>query len=82
MSEAKMIACHDVIAQLWAYLDGELTPERTEEIRAHLEMCERCFPQYDFERAFLAFLQKQAWTPAPARLRRRIFEALLEEGAA
>lgn len=77
-----MISCHEVMAQLWAYIDGELTPEWTARIRAHLEMCERCHPQYDYQRTFLAFVHRLAAQPLPPGLRRRVFQALLEEARA
>lgn len=76
-----MLPCHEVMPRLWEYIDGELTPERTDQIRAHLEMCERCFPRYDFQRAFVAFLQRQRREPAPPELRRRVFQRLLAESA-
>ncbi|MGQ0562720.1 MAG: zf-HC2 domain-containing protein [Gemmatimonadota bacterium] len=78
-SGTDLTQCHKVIAQLWAYIDGELTPERMDEIRAHLEMCHRCYPQYDFQRAFLAFIARVGDQPLPRQLRRRVFERLLAE---
>lgn len=54
-----MISCREVIEQLWDYLDGELGPERMEEIAAHLAECGRCYPQYQFEFAFLEALARQ-----------------------
>lgn len=74
-----MLPCHEVIPRLWEYIDGELTPERTERIRAHLDVCERCFPQFDFQRAFVEFLERQKRAPAPPEVRRRIFQSLLTE---
>ena len=50
---APMLDCDAVMRQLWDYLDGELTPERTESIRQHVEICSRCKPQTEFEQAFL-----------------------------
>ncbi len=55
MSEP-MLDCEAVMKQLWDYLDDELTPERMQAIRAHVQMCERCSPQVQFERAFLSVL--------------------------
>lgn len=49
----EMLNCDDVMRQLWDYLDGELTAERMEAVKAHLAVCHRCFPQYDFERQYL-----------------------------
>ena len=39
-----MLDCDSVMRQLWDYLDGELTEDRMEAIRAHLAMCSRCMP--------------------------------------
>lgn len=53
-----MVSCHEVIEQLWEYLDTELPPERMEEIAAHLAECARCYPHYQFEFAFLEALAR------------------------
>lgn len=53
-----MIDCDTVMRQLWDYLDGELTAERTEAIRQHIAMCSRCTPQTEFEQAFLAAVRR------------------------
>ena len=45
-----MMSCREVIEHLWDYLDGELAPERVEEIAAHLAECARCYPQYRLDR--------------------------------
>jgi anti-sigma factor (TIGR02949 family) len=79
MSEAEMLPCDQVIARLWEYVDGELTEARAEEVRAHLEVCSRCFPQYDFQRAYRVFLRRCAEQPVPPELRQRVFRTLLEE---
>ena len=55
-SPMSMLDCEDVMRSLWDYLDQELTPQRMEAIRAHVDMCKRCYPQYEFERSFLAAL--------------------------
>ena len=63
-----MVSCHDVIKQLWDYLDGELPPSRMEEIAAHLAECARCYPQFRFEFAFLEVIARQRdWLPGPPR---------------
>ncbi|MGH7700687.1 MAG: zf-HC2 domain-containing protein [Gemmatimonadales bacterium] len=54
-----MISCHDVVAELWDYLDGELPVERATLIADHLAECARCYPQYRFEYAFLAAVARQ-----------------------
>jgi anti-sigma factor (TIGR02949 family) len=74
-----MMHCHEALSQLWAYIDGELQPELNERVRLHLEMCRRCYPQYDFHRAFVAYLGRVDKGGVPPTLRRRIFERLLAE---
>lgn len=71
--------CDQVMDRLWDYLDGELDNETSERIHEHLEVCSRCFPQYDFRRAFKELIQRSGEGPVPPGLRRRIFEALLQE---
>lgn len=78
-----MLDCDAVMRQLWDYLDAELTPERMEQIGAHLAVCQRCFPQYQFERSFLDVLASaRADHPAIGQLRLRVMAALKEEGFA
>jgi anti-sigma factor (TIGR02949 family) len=81
MNRPEMIPCDHVIARLWEYIDGELTEEGAAEGRAHLDICSRCFPQYDFQRAFKEFTRRSAQTPMPPDLRRRVFEAIIAEEA-
>jgi anti-sigma factor (TIGR02949 family) len=47
------IDCRTALEQLWEYLDGELSPDRMEAVRTHVALCAKCYPQYDFEKAFL-----------------------------
>lgn len=79
--EHEMLDCKAVMRQLWDYLDGELTPERVEAVAAHLSLCQRCFPQYEFQRAFRAAIAAAQQTrPTPAGLRERVLTALLQAG--
>jgi mycothiol system anti-sigma-R factor len=80
MPDAGGIDCTRVMAQLYEYLDGELDdPVTVEKIRVHLEKCQKCYPRYNFERAFLRFVSDRGRSGAPPELRRKIFENLLEE---
>ncbi len=63
-----MISCKDVMERLWDYLDGELPPEQMQALADHLAECQRCYPQYRFEFAFLEVLARQRIrTPGPSR---------------
>jgi mycothiol system anti-sigma-R factor len=79
MNEDAAERCSDVLERLWEYLDGELGAAGAAGIREHLDRCARCYPQYDFQKAFKEFLRSQSGQPAPPALRRAIFQRLLEE---
>ena len=75
--------CDQVVRTLWDYLDGELTDERMNEVRAHLKACRGCFPHFDFERAFLEALAKsKEEQAAPDELRRKVVAKLRKAGLA
>ncbi len=76
-----MLDCEAVMKQLWDYLDEELTAERMDAIRAHVAMCARCYPQYDFEREFLTRLARLRREHSnPGALRERLLGALQHNG--
>ena len=76
-------SCSTVLEKLYEFLDGELTPDVDEQIRAHLAICQHCFPHFEHERVFLRFIEKRALiVRAPPALRRRILQQLLEEEVA
>lgn len=79
MSEIQMIPCDQVIIRLWEYIDGELDEQSSAEVAAHLEMCARCFPHYDFQKTYKEFLRQTAQREIPQELRRKVFEAILHE---
>jgi mycothiol system anti-sigma-R factor len=55
MSVATMepISCEEVVRAVWEYLDDEIDLQSKERIREHLEICDHCLGQYNFEGAFL-----------------------------
>lgn len=80
-TQGSMLDCDSVMRQLWDYLDGELTPERMSAIRAHLDVCKRCFPQLEFERSFLDAVAGSAPRHSdPEMLQSRIVERLKASG--
>ena len=70
--------CEQVMERLWAFVDGELPPDEEQAVREHLELCGRCFPQYDWQRAYARYVRSVATRMANPGLRRRVFETLLE----
>ena len=76
------IDCRTAVQQLWDYLDEELTPERMDNVRRHLERCGSCLPHHDYARVFLAALAaaRAADARAPDALRHRVMENLRAAG--
>lgn len=82
MESMGMIRCEEALARLWEFLDGELPPADEEAVKKHLDICNRCYPQYDFQRAYFEFTRRvQNRDSAPPSLRRRLFEKILEREA-
>lgn len=77
-----MMPCEHVMERLWAFVDGELPSDEEHAVREHLEMCGRCFPQYDWHRAYSRFIHGVAQRMENPTLRRRVFAALLHESQA
>lgn len=74
-----MMPCDHVMDRLWAFIDGELVADEEQAVREHLEICGRCFPQYDWNRAYTRFMRSASVRMTNPALRRRVFEALLRE---
>lgn len=76
------IDCRSAVQQLWDYLDDELTPERMNDVRRHLEKCARCLPHHNYARAFLAALAsaRDGEARAPDVVRHRVIETLRAAG--
>ena len=81
-SEAEAIAahgrdCREALGELYEFLDGELTVERKETIRGHLDGCYDCLGTFDFEAELRAVISSHCRKDqVPDDLRRRIAEAL------
>jgi len=72
--------CRAAVDRLYDYLDGELSAVDADRVRAHLETCGHCFRFFDFEAAFLRFLEaRRRAEHAPAELRRRILDQMLSD---
>ena len=77
-----MIRCEDALGRPWEFLDGPLDYRDEGEIRRHLEVCSRCYPRFDFQRAHLHLMRRVRDRDSVSRqLRRRLFERILEEDA-
>ena len=71
--------CREAIERLYEYFDRELTPEVRAEVEHHLRACAGCVRHFEFERAFLKFLEARArGRGAGPEVRRRILKELFE----
>jgi len=71
--------CRECKEHLYEYLDRELTPVVEQEIRQHIADCPPCGEQFDFESCSLVSCGPAAGQGAPADLKRRILDELLDE---
>ena len=77
------IGCQEALQRLYEYLDGELTPETTAEVRRHIELCAGCYPEVRNATEFRDALHRaaQGQPLCPESLRRKIAAMLREESA-
>src|ERR1700730_9596377 len=70
--------CQEAIHTLYHFLDGELTPDRQQEIQHHLEGCSPCLEAFDFEAELKIIIAKKCRDQVPPALRERVARALFE----
>jgi mycothiol system anti-sigma-R factor len=78
-SMAGFVGCDETIERLYFYLDGELTEERREEIRLHLDLCGPCVDVYGFETELRRVIANRCKDHVPPSLIERVAVALREE---
>lgn len=78
-SMAGFVGCDETIERLYFYLDGELTEERREEIRLHLDLCGPCVDVYGFETELRRVISNRCKDHVPPSLIDRVADALREE---
>ena len=80
MESMGMISCHEALSKLWEYLDGELPPEDEAAVKRHLDICDRCFPHYDFQSAYFEYTRQiKEQEHAPPSLKKKLFRRILEQ---
>jgi anti-sigma factor (TIGR02949 family) len=76
------ISCQETLQRLYEYLDGELPPDSTAEVRRHIELCAGCYPEVKNIAEFRDALHRaaQGQPVCPDSLRRKVAELLGKEG--
>jgi anti-sigma factor (TIGR02949 family) len=59
MTDINRLTCEEIFRRLDDYLDRELTAEEMARVRGHLETCEVCAREYDFEEKVLVNLRER-----------------------
>ena len=77
--EQNMSACEEAVAELYTYLDGELTDELRSKIRGHLDDCGHCLQAFDFEAELRNVISAKCQERVPEALRNRIAAALNDD---
>jgi mycothiol system anti-sigma-R factor len=70
--------CEEALTELYTFLDGELTAEKREHIRVHLDDCNPCLEMYDFEAELRLVISAKCKEAVPPSLKERIAASLRE----
>jgi mycothiol system anti-sigma-R factor len=71
--------CGEVLAEVFLYLDGEMSSERRDRIRHHLDECSPCLRKFGIEREVRALVARSCGNEvAPETLRERVVLRLRE----
>jgi mycothiol system anti-sigma-R factor len=73
------VDCTEAVHELYRYLDGQLTEERREEIRVHLDYCGPCGGAAEFEAELRKVIANRCKDRVPDSLIRRVAEAIDQE---
>jgi mycothiol system anti-sigma-R factor len=69
--------CSEVLAKVYAYLDGELEEGGCAEIRHHLDDCEPCLREYGLDEAVKRLVARCCGSdPVPPDLRSKVLSRL------
>ena len=72
----------ETFAEIWPYLDGELTDHKRAKIKAHLDECPPCVGAEHFEAELRKVISQKCRDEVPESLKMRIAEALRQAGDA
>jgi anti-sigma factor (TIGR02949 family) len=73
------VDCEEAVHRLYHYLDGELTPDRREVIRLHLDACHHCLEAFEFEFVLRRTIANRCREEVPPALIARVAAAIAHE---
>jgi len=68
--------CGEALAELYTFLDGELTDQRRIQIAHHLDDCSPCLEVYDFEAELRMVIRQRCREQVPDTLRQLVADRL------
>lgn len=69
--------CEEALAEVYSYLDGELTDAKRQFIASHLDSCSPCYEAFDFEAELRMVVSSKAKADqVPEELRIRISQKI------
>lgn len=77
--EMEMISCDDALKLIHEFIDGELEDVSSEQVKAHFDVCGRCYPHLQLEESFrVAVRRAAAGESASPELKSRLMDLLAE----
>ena len=69
--------CEQALAELYTFLDGELTDIKRSQINGHLDDCSPCLEAFDFEAELRMVIKHRCRDEVPESLRLRVAARLM-----
>ena len=80
-----ILGCHEALMRLDDFLDRELSPTETRQVRFHLRLCGKCARKFAWQREYLGAIQQRLEHLAPsgdvAALKARLDVLIANEAA-
>lgn len=77
--DVEMISCKEALSVINEFIDGELEEVSVAQVKAHFDVCKRCYPHLRLEESFREALHKAADADhAPEELRRKVSDLLAD----
>ena len=81
-SAAPAIPCEEALSVVHDFLDGELVGVSHEQVKAHFDACQRCYPHLRLEEHYRQAVRRAgSEQQAPAGLKVKLMELLAEADA-
>ena len=70
------LPCESALQELYVFLDGELTSDKRDQIKSHLDDCSPCFEAFDFEAELRNVISTRCRDEVPDSLREAVARIL------